>query len=324
MGLDRREFIKRMAMLLATYSLGGLINSQDLFAETQSLTSNNFSEGMPTRNLGQSGLDVSLFSLGGQATLEQPVNEEKAIEIINRALDLGVNYIDTAPSYGDGISETYIGQVMQNRREEVFLATKTHNYDYDGTMSLIESSLERLQTDYLDLYQLHSVRTEADLREIFASHGAIKALEELKSEGVIENIGITGHRDPDILLRGIQEYDFDCLLMTLNAADIHYKPFQNSLLNTAVEKDLGIIAMKIPAHGRIFQEGGLTKMEQALCYTLTFPVSTAIVGISTIEELEENVEIAKNFEPLTNSELAELEALTESYQREGNFFKYHW
>jgi hypothetical protein len=274
--------------------------------------------------LGKTGYQVGIFSLGGQATLEQPGTEKESIKIINRAIDLGVNYIDTAAAYGQGISETYIGKVMRERRNEVFLATKTHNRSYDGSMKLLEKSLKQLQTDRIDLWQLHNVRTEDDLKKIFASDGAIKALEEARRSGVVRFLGITGHYDPWVLKKGIDEYNFDCILMALNAADRHNKSFIDNLLPFAVQKNLGIIGMKIPARGRIFRDGGITSMKQAMEYVLTLPVSTIIVGISTLNELEENVRIAKNFKPLGEKEMRELEELTKPYFDDAAWFKNKW
>ena len=279
---------------------------------------------IPRRTLGKTGYAVSLFSLGGEATVEQAGRVEEAEAIINRAIDSGVNYIDTAPTYGGGGSENNIGRVMDYRRNEVFLATKTGDRSYDGTMRLIEQSLDRLRTDHIDLYQLHNVRTEEDLKRIFAGNGAIKALEKLKDEGVISYTGITGHKDPDVLLQGIREYPFDCLLMSLNAGDIHYMPFQEKLLLEAVEKEMGIIAMKVTARKQIFREDGLPAMKQALDYVFSFPISTAIIGISNESEVDENARIAKEFEKLPEDEIKRLEELVKPYEQEANFFKYRW
>ena len=176
----------------------------------------------------------------------------------------------------------------------------------------------------LDLYQLHNVRVDGDLDRSLGQDGAIKALEQLKEEGVVRHLGITGHKDPGVLLRGIREYDFDCLLMALNAGDPHYLPFQDALLETAVEKEMGVIAMKVTAVGRIFQKGGLDSMEQALGYVFSLPISTAIVGISTLEELQENVALAENFKPISREKKAKLEELVAPYEEDANFFKYHW
>jgi aryl-alcohol dehydrogenase-like predicted oxidoreductase len=316
MKFSRRNFLKVSLAAAGTY----LLSKSEKFLPTLMAKDTQ----MPKRLLGKTGYQVGIFSLGGQATLEQPGTEKESIKIINRAIDLGVNYIDTAAAYGQGISETYIGKVMRERRNEVFLATKTHNRSYDGSMKLLEKSLKQLQTDRIDLWQLHNVRTEDDLKKIFASDGAIKALEEARRSGVVRFLGITGHYDPWVLKKGIDEYNFDCILMALNAADRHNKSFIDNLLPFAVQKNLGIIGMKIPARGRIFRDGGITSMKQAMEYVLTLPVSTIIVGISTLSELEENVRIAKNFKPLSEKEMRELEELTKPYFDDAAWFKNKW
>jgi len=343
--MKRRDFIKKLvgwlAAVLAVVGLGGLAyrilgedeityddsEKQDPVVKEETVGKEQpIKEEKPMiyRDLGKTGVKVSLFSLGGEATVERADRSDEAEAIINRAVDLGVNYIDTAPTYGGGGSESNIGRVMEYRRGEVFLATKTGDRTYDGTMRQIEESLKRLRTDYLDLYQLHNIRTKEDLNRAFSSNGAVKALEELREEGVIRFTGITGHKDPDVLLQGIGEYPFDCLLMAFNAGDIHYAPFQEKLLDEAVKLDMGIIAMKVAAIGRIFQKDGLSDMKQALGYVFSFPLSTAIVGISSVEEVEDNVSIATGFEKLTEAELGHLEGLVEPYADEANFFKHHW
>lgn len=276
------------------------------------------------RVLGKTGEEINLVSLGGEITVADSDRQEEAIEIINRAIDLGVNYIDTAPAYKDGDSETNLGQVMADRRDEVFLASKTHKRSYSETMELIERSLKRLQTDYLDLYQVHNVRTEEDLSEIFSDNGAIKALEELKDQGVIRNLGITGHKDPEILLKGIQEFDFDTALISLNAADIHYKSFQEILLEELIERNMGIIGMKTLGRGKLVSEDGLDSIKEALYYVWSLPITTTIIGIGSIKELEENIELARKFEPLSVDEMIEIESKIEEFEELGNFFKYDW
>ena len=315
--LSRRDFLKGMLAVTAGLTVGEA-TAGDL--ENKTLQASE----LPRRPLGDTGQDVSLFSLGGEATVEREDRREEAVEIINRALDEGVNYIDTSPSYGDGSSEENIGRVMASRREEVFLASKTHERGYDGTMRLIEGSLERLQTDYLDLYQLHTIRTEEDLEQIFADDGAIHAMEELRDEGVIENVGITGHYDPDVLLQGIEEYDFDSILMSLNAADVHSHPFQDELLQEAVEQELGIVAMKVMARGRLLGGEGLENVRQALDYVWSLPISTAIVGISDISQLEENIALVREFSSLSAEEMMEIEGRTAAVAEDGNFFKFNW
>jgi aryl-alcohol dehydrogenase-like predicted oxidoreductase len=280
--------------------------------------------GMPLRPLGRTGHQVRIFSLGGQATLEEAGRDEDASAIINRAIDLGVNYIDTARVYGRGVSETYVGRVMKSRRKEVFLATKTRERSYDGSMRSLDASLKALQTDRLDLWQLHNVRTQEDLDQIFAADGAIKALERARDEKIVRFLGITGHRDPLVLRKGIEQYPFDSILMALNAADRHKASFIDNLLPIAVAKKMAIIGMKVPARGKIFREGGITTMKEAMSYVLTLPVSSIIVGISTVKELEENIRIAENFMPLSQEEMKKLEDLTRPYFTEASFFKESW
>ncbi len=309
--ISRRKFVKAVVGSTALLSIA---NSLQIFAkETQQ---------MPTRPLGKTGHDVCLFSLGGQATLEEDGKKDEAVAIINRAIDLGVNYIDTAAWYG--MSETYIGEVMKTRRKEVFLATKTHERSYDDSMRLLEQSLKNLQTDHIDTWQLHNVRTQNDVDKIFSKDGAIKAMEKARDEKIVRFVGITGHRDPLILKKGIEQYPFDSILLALNAADKHEASFIDTVLPIAVKKKMAIIGMKVPARGRIFQKNGITSMEQAMGYVLTLPVSTVIVGISTLKELEENVQIAKNFQPFSQKKMKQLEALTKPYYAEASWFKKEW
>ncbi len=171
---------------------------------------------------------------------------------------------------------------------------------------------------------MHNVRLQQELDQIFGANGAIKAFEKAKSEGMTRFIGITGHYDPAIIAKGITQYDFDTVLMAINAADVHYRSFVRDALPVAVEKGIGIIAMKIPARGNIFSAEGLTTMEQAMGYTLTHPVHTVIIGCSRIADVRDNVDIARNFKPYTNEEMTQLESLTQSYQRQALFYKYEW
>jgi aryl-alcohol dehydrogenase-like predicted oxidoreductase len=307
-GLTRRDFVK----VGATGTAAVLLSAKAaLGAEPP----------MPERPLGRTGHRVRLFSLGGQATIEQPGTRDESVAIVNRAIDLGVNYIDTAAAYGRGISQTYIGEVMATRRNEVFLATKTHDRTRDGSLRLLEESLRLLQTDHLDLWQLHNISRTEQLNQIFGKDGAIEALQQARDEGTVRFLGITGHNNPLVLMTGINRFDFDTILMALNPADKHHLPFTEELLPLANRKGMGVIAMKIPARGRIFREGGLTSMKDAMSYVLSLPVSTVIVGCDDVAQLEENISIAANFQSLSISEMARIEGLTASYASEAAFFK---
>ena len=181
---SRRQFVGTVigGAAAAGMTAAGIAGALNPFEELPGPAPSPDKGGMPGRPLGKMGHDVKIFSLGGQATLEEEGTEKESVGIINRAIDLGVNYIDTAAMYGGGVSQKYIGQVMKSRRKAVFLATKTHNRTYDGSMRLLEESLKSLQTSQIDLWQLHNVRTQDDLDRIFAKDGAIKALEQVLFE----------------------------------------------------------------------------------------------------------------------------------------------
>ncbi len=314
-GMDRREFLRwgtfgALGVGVAGANLALPIDGKP--ADPQAP--------MPERELGRTGHSVRLFSLGGQSTVEKENRADDAVGIIHRAIDLGVNYLDTAPYYGP--SQDYFGEVMKDRRREVFLASKTHDRTRDGSLKLLEDSLKRLQTDQIDLWQLHNIRTDADLKKIFAKDGAIHALREAQEQKMVRFLGITGHRDPEVLIRGIERFNFDCILMSLNAADRHHLSFIEKLLPLAVKKQMGVIGMKVPARGRLFREEGLRNMKEAVDYVWTLPVSTIIVGCDSIPQLEENIRLAQEFEPMAPEKMAELERLTASYVKEASFFKY--
>jgi len=226
---SRREFVKVAAAGAVGLAVGAQAGMSEGVASSQGMGPYNprTHAAMPTRNLGRTGYRVGIFGLGGQATIEKPDMEEQAVAIINRAIDLGVNYIDTAAAYGreQMWSQRYIGRVMKERRREVFLTSKTHRRNYDESMRLLETSLKLLHTDHLDLWQLHNVSRTEQLDQIFAQDGAIHALEKAKREKVVRHVGITGHADPFVLADGLRRYRFDTVLMAVNAADRHHLSF---------------------------------------------------------------------------------------------------
>lgn len=207
----RREFLKAggavTAALLAPSALAATTSKSlpTLPSNPRTIAS------MPTRNLGKTGYKVGVFSLGGQASLEKPNNFDVAVPIIERALDLGVNYLDTSSIYGgpERWSEQYVGKVMAHRRNEAFLATKTKERTRDDSMRMIEKSLQLLQTDHVDLWQLHDIGTMTDINEVFAKGGAMEALVEMQQQKVVRYLGLTGHYRPDALIEGIHRYPFD-------------------------------------------------------------------------------------------------------------------
>jgi aryl-alcohol dehydrogenase-like predicted oxidoreductase len=340
---SRRTFLKSTGLMTAV-AVGAALPK--LPAAATAVPAPPQPEPMPTRNLGKTGYKVGIFSLGGQASLEKPHNEDVAVPIIEKALDLGVNYIDTSSIYGgpERWSEQYVGKVMKQRRAEAFLATKTKERTREGSKQMLETSLKLLQTDHIDLWQLHDIGTMTDINEIFAKGGAMEALLEARDQKIVRYLGITGHYRPDALIEAIHRYPFDTILMAVNAADPHHFSFSEQLLPLAVEKQMGIIGMKVPARGRILStwtpppieqqkhmwEGmvlaptpGTLDMRQAMYYSLSLPVSTVIIGCDTIAQLDENVQLAREFTPLSQQQMVALTQKAEPVSKQSLFFRFY-
>ena len=297
---------------------------------------------MPTRNFGRTGYKVGIFSLGGQAAVEIPNNEKVAVPIVERALDLGVNYIDTSWGYGGGCSEQYIGQVMKRRRSQTWLATKLDDGTRDGALRHLEESLKKLNTDHLDVWQIHSLSTDDQLKQVFGKGGALEAMIRARDQKMVRFLGVTGHYRPDVLMEAIRRFPFDTLLMGVNAADKHHYPFEPQLLPLALEKQMGIIAMKIPARGRLLstwkptpveeqkkryprytpatRPGALT-MREAMNYAMTLPISTCIIGCDSVAHVEEDVKIAREFTPLNAQQMAALAEKARPVAEQSLFFR---
>lgn len=309
---DRREFLKKS---LAT-TLGFTLIKP---GSTNATPADDIDElPIPKRRLGKTGFDVSTVSLGGQSTIEQPGRRDEALEIINRALDLGINYIDTSEAYGDGISEEYIGEVMKDRRDEVFLTTKTferkmHTLEEEN----FENSCRRLQTDYIDLYLMHNVSNMDALDSALdPDDGAVNALQRLKDKGRVGYIGLSSH-STEVITEALNRVDLDCIFLTLNPAGMamNQSPAETrAFLKKAKEKDVGLISMKVTGRNDLFDTG--ITMEKALRYSLSaggdqrsFPVATAAIGITEPNQLDENVRLAKRFKAMSEEEMDELETV---------------
>jgi uncharacterized protein len=343
---DRRSLLKAGGAIAAGLITNGVTFAHPATASLPPLPANaNTLAAMPTRNLGKTGYKVGIFSLGGQAALEKPNNFEAAGPIIERALDLGVNYIDTSSIYGgpQRWSEQYVGRVMTTRRQDVFLATKTKERTREGSLRMIEKSLALLNTDHIDLWQLHDIGLPEDVTAVFARGGAMEALLEMQQQKVVRFLGVTGHYRPEALIDAVNRHPFDTILMSLNAADSHIHSFTDQLLPLVVEKQMGIIGMKVPARGRLLStwtpppmeqqqhswEGsaiatrpGVMNMREAMNFVLSHPVCTVIVGCDNIAQLEENVQIASEFTPLSQSQMVALNNLAAPVAKQSLFFRF--
>ncbi len=252
----------------------------------------------PTRAFGATGVTVPLIGYGTAPLGKRHVSREHAVKCLNHAIDLGITYLDTSPDYG---SEPHVGEVMRTRRNEVFLATKINRRSKEGVLDELRESLDRLQTDHVDLIQVHAVNAWADLEQALAPDGAVAALEEARAQGQVRFIGITGHARPEILAEGLRMYSFDTVLVALGVADRLVTSPETFVLQVAQDRNVGIIAMKVLGHGHF------KNRESAIRYSLGLPgVSLAIIGMGETKEIDEVVDIAANYRALQPQELDQL------------------
>jgi len=279
---------------------------------------------IPQRVLGRTDVSIPIFGLGGagRTPLSRSGEEREAIALVERALELGIRYFDTASNYGP--SEGHLGNVLPPHRSSLFLASKTGKRDRDGAWRDLEQSLQRLKTDYLDLWQFHALTYDWDLNTLLdPQQGAIQAAEEARQQGIVRYIGITGHHNPGIMAAGLRRYPFDTALIPINAADKHTaQPFITGVLPVAQQHNTGVIAMKVPAYGRLIETGAVDGMRQAMGYALSQPgVHCCIIAAETIPQLEYNVAIAQGFQPLEAEELAAIEQHTARDWQDFSFFR---
>lgn len=256
----------------------------------------------PVRPLGTTGVQVPLVGYGTAPLGKPSVSPEHAAKCLNHAIDLGITYLDTSPDYG---SEPHVGDVVRTRRDEVFLATKVNRRRKSDVLDELKGSLKRLQTDHVDLIQVHAINAWADLEQVLAPDGAVAALEQARDEGLVRFIGITGHARPEILGHALTLYPFDTVLAALGVADRLVTSPETFLLPHAADREIGVIAMKVLGHGTF------ASRDLALRYALGLPgVSLAIVGLKTPDEIDEVVTHAATYRPLDQSELERLIAET--------------
>lgn len=302
MSLSRRSFLESTALapFLAEFASGMAVDKKT---------------GMPTRTLGKTGATVSCVAFGCGSRFLMYKEEDKALEVLNKAIDMGITYLDTAFGYGNGTSETRVCKVLKTRRKEVWVATKINKRGYDESMAVIEGSLKRLQTDQVDLIHIHALNDMDDLKA--AENGLLKALYKARDQKMTRFIGVTSHLDPFVLKTALERHDLDCTQMALNAAHVGMRngkggmeinpgmkdSFELTALPVALKKKMGVTAMKI-----FGQEGlvGKASVEKLIRYSLTLPVATAVLGMPKLEFLEENVRVAKAFQPLSKKEMQSL------------------
>jgi predicted aldo/keto reductase-like oxidoreductase len=255
---------------------------------------------LPSRTLGRTGAKVSILAFGCGSRFLMYKDEDSSA-ILNRAIDLGITYLDTAYAYGDGESETRVGRVMATRRKDVWLATKIPDRTRDAFLRRLEASLKRLQTDHVDLVHIHSLGQADDLAKIEAADGAMKGLMEAREQKMARFAGMTSHTNGEVMATAIQGHDLDCVQMALNAS--RNGRFEELALPAANAKNLGVIAMKVTGQEFLVGDGAAkADMNSLLRYSMSLPVTTAVVGMPRPEMLAHNVEIARAFTPLTDQE----------------------
>ncbi len=317
MAISRREFLETTAVAAASSALGA-------------------GKPLPTRTLGRTGARVSILAFGSGSRFLQYKEEEKALEALNRALDLGITYVDTAYAYGNGLSEERVGKVMKTRRKGVFLATKVPDRNADEAMRRFEGSLKRLQTDHVDLLHIHNLSGMDDLAKIEAPDGVLKTLYRVRDQKMARAIGITCHADPAALKTALERHDFDCTQMALNAGlavmvdgnrgfEMDPRPdasFQSLALPVARKKNLGVIAMKVFAQDNLV---GKAPADKLLRYAMSLPVTTCVAGMPKLEHIDQNIAVAQAFQPMPPAEMEDMSRRLSSQNRAAleRFFRNH-
>lgn len=303
MSFSRREFLEAAALAGASASA--------LAADSSATT-------LPTRVLGRTGARVSILAFGAGSRFLTYKEEDKALEAMQKALDAGITYIDTSDDYGkEHLSERRVGKALQGRANKVFVATKLSNRDGAESRRVVEASMKALQVSQLDLLHIHALTTADDLAKIEAKGGVLDQLLKFRDEKLTRFIGITSHADPVVLKTALERHDFDCVQMALNAGMVNMtgsdhgmipnpamrSSFESEALPVALRKKMGVLAIKAFAQDALV---GQAPLERLLYYTLSLPVTAAVVGMPKLEHIEANARFAKAFKRLSPSEMKQM------------------
>jgi aryl-alcohol dehydrogenase-like predicted oxidoreductase len=260
------------------------------------------------RTLGRTGEKVSAIGLGGHH-IGRPKDPSEGIRIVRSAIDRGLTFMDNCWDYQDGEAERRMGQALRDGyRQRVFLMTKFDGRTKAATAKQIDESLQRLQTDRIDLMQYHENIRMEDPDRFFAAGGPLEALQEAKKAGKIRYIGFTGHKDPAVHVRMLEVADahgfkFDSCQMPLNPMDAHFRSFEKEVLPRLVKQETAVLGMKSMGDGLLLQSGTVTPVE-CLSYALTLPTSVVITGCESMERLDQAIEVARTFKPLSPAQVA--------------------
>jgi len=279
---------------------------------------------IPMRSFGKTDVKISALGLGGHH-LGDAEDEATAIQIVKEAIDGGITFFDNCWEYHLGKSENWLGKGLKGQRDKVFLMTKvcTHGRDASLATKMLEESLRRLQTDHLDLWQIHGVTFDNDPDLFIRRNGAAEALEKAKRDGKVRFVGFTGHKDPAIHLKMLATgFPFDSVQMPLNAFDATFHSFENEVLPELQRKGIAPLGMK-PLNGKAdAMKKNVLSAEQALRYAMSLPVATTICGMDTLEVLRANLKLAQNFQPMTHEEMDSLREHCRNLAADGRFEHY--
>jgi aryl-alcohol dehydrogenase-like predicted oxidoreductase len=279
---------------------------------------------VPRRKLGKTGVEVSIIGVGGYH-LGSVKDEAAAIRIVHAAIDAGINFFDNAWEYHDGQSEQWLGKALGGRRDKAFVMTKvcTHGRGRAEALKQLDDSLKRLKTDRIDLWQVHEVIYDDDPAHHYAKKGVLEALTEAKKAGKVRFVGFTGHKKPELHLEMIERgYPFDTLQLPLNAFDAQFRSFEAKVLPRAREKGIGVIGMKPLCGGGEPISKGVLKVEEALRYAMSLPVAVTVTGIDSYEILEQDVDIARGFQPMSEAEMKAIRDKVKASAADGRFEQY--
>jgi uncharacterized protein len=274
--------------------------------------------GLPTRLLGRTGERVSILGLGGW-DIGSIQDDLESIRFMHAALDEGVSFFDNAWDYHDGRSEELMGRGLEGRRDKAFVMTKNCERDYAGSLRCLEDSLRRLRTDRIDLWQFHEMVYDNDPDWVFEK-GGIKAALQARQQGKVRFIGFTGHKDPRIHLKMLAKpHDWDAAQMPVNVLDTHYRSFQKEVVPVCLQKNVGVIGMKGFGGGDGIARGAGLSAAEAYGYALSMPVASQVVGMVSLEQLRENVALARGFKPMPEAERTALVERVREMAGDGRF-----
>ena len=312
--ITRREFVKWSVATGLALGAGARV----LAAETKI-------SDMPYRPLGRTGEKVSVIGLGGYH-IGNP-SEREGIDLVRSAIDRGINFMDNCWDYHDGESEARMGKALKDGyREKVFLMSKIDGQTKAAAARQIDESLKRLQTDHVDLMQFHEVIRTGDPEKIFASAGSMEAMKEAKQAGKVRFIGFTGHKDPSIHLHMLEVaakngFRFDAVQMPLNVMDAHFRSFEHQVLPALVKEEIAVLGMKALGFGAILSSGTVNAIE-CLHYAMNLPTSVVITGFESMKILDQAVEAARTFKPMTQDQVKALLSRTSKAAASGNYERF--